>query len=65
MTQQKHKYSHQFECRVIQVVRITAFNSISVILHILGGPSCVAAVGHGWVIVKISDTRSVCMWYVM
>jgi hypothetical protein len=53
VTQQKHKYGHQFECRVVQVVRMTAFNSISALLHILGGPSCVAAIRHGCVVVEI------------
>ncbi len=35
------------------VVRMMAFNSLSALLHILGDPSCVAAVGHGWVVVEI------------
>ena len=32
----KHKHGHQFECRVIQVVRIDPFNSAHALLHILG-----------------------------
>jgi hypothetical protein len=53
VTRQKHKYSHQFERRAIWVVRMTAFNNISALLHILAGLSCVAAVGYGWVAVEI------------
>jgi hypothetical protein len=32
---------------------MTAFNSVSVLLHILGHPSYVGAVGHGGVVVEI------------
>jgi hypothetical protein len=53
VTKQKHKHSHQFECRIVWVVSMTAFNSISTLLHILGHPSCIGAVGHGWVVVEI------------
>jgi hypothetical protein len=54
--QQKHKYSHQFERCVIRVIRIMAFNRVRTLV----GPSCVAAVGHGWVVVEISDTIRGC-----
>jgi hypothetical protein len=53
VTQQKYKYSHQFERLIVPVVGIKTQYSGSTLLYILGCPSCVGAVSHGLVVYEI------------